>query len=67
MRAQIFTIGAGLKTTAAAGGAAAAGNLAHLPTDSLLLLVGGCPLVVGALGGAALEHLRVRTDRSEGY
>jgi MFS family permease len=59
LKAQIFSIGAGVKTTAAAGGAALAGTLAHLPTVSLLVLVGACPMLAAALGALTLKHVRV--------
>lgn len=52
-RAQVFTLGAGLKLTAAATGVTAAGALAHEPTATQLLLSAACPLLAGA-GGALL-------------
>jgi MFS family permease len=50
LRAQIFTLGAGIKTTAAAAGAALAGTVAHAPTATQLLLVAAAPILAGALG-----------------
>jgi predicted MFS family arabinose efflux permease len=55
-RAQVFTISAGLKTTAAAAGAALGGALAHLPVAAQLLLVAASPLLAAALGGLALAR-----------
>ena len=53
-RAQVFTISAGMKTTAAAAGAALAGTIAHLPLSHQLLMVASSPILAGALGGLAL-------------
>jgi MFS family permease len=55
VRAQVFTLGAGLKITAAAVGVATAGALAHTPTATQLLLSAACPLLAGALGAVALR------------
>jgi predicted MFS family arabinose efflux permease len=57
-QAQVFTISAGLKTTAAAAGAALGGALAHLPVPAQLLLVAASPLLAAALGGLALARNR---------
>jgi hypothetical protein len=54
LRAQVFTLGAGLKTTAAAAGAALAGAIALAPTATQLLLVGACPVAAGVVGGVLL-------------
>jgi MFS family permease len=54
VRAQVFTIGAGLKVTAAAAGAAVVGLLAGVPLPVQFLLVGLNPVVVGLLGLVAL-------------
>lgn len=54
LRAQVFTIGAGLKTTAAAAGAALACTLAHAPTATQLLLAASCPLLAGTAGAILL-------------
>ncbi len=43
LRAQVFAVGAGLKTTATAAGAALAGALTDLPAANQLLLVGATP------------------------
>jgi hypothetical protein len=53
VRTQVFTLGAGLKTTSTAAGSALAGLVAGWPTATQLLLVAACPLLA-ALGGAAL-------------
>ncbi|MYS23164.1 hypothetical protein GTW78_24130 [Streptomyces sp. SID4948] len=53
LRTQVFTLGAGLKSTAAAAGAAAAGAAAHLGPAVLLCTVGGLQLA-GAAAGACL-------------
>jgi MFS family permease len=52
LRTQVFTLGAGLKTTAAAAGAALAGVLANTSTSTQLLLAASCPLVAGVVGAA---------------
>jgi MFS family permease len=54
-RAQVFTLGAGLKITAAAMGVAIAGAIANLPAAPLMLLGAGCPLVAGAAGALLLR------------
>ena len=54
-RAQVFTLGAGLKITAAAVGVAAAGALAQVPTATQLLLSAACPLLAGAVGALLLR------------
>jgi hypothetical protein len=51
LQAQVFTIGAGLKTTAAAAGAALAGGLAGLPVTGQLLVAAAGPCLAG-IGGA---------------
>ncbi|MEN3304149.1 MAG: hypothetical protein V7603_351 [Micromonosporaceae bacterium] len=55
LRGQVFTLGAGAKITAAAGGAALAGTLANLPDPAQLLAVAGFPLLGGALGATLLS------------
>jgi hypothetical protein len=55
VRAQVFTLGAGLKITAAAAGVATAGTLAHAATATQLLLTAACPIVAGAVGALALS------------
>ncbi len=50
LRAQVFTIAAGLKTTTAAAGAGLAGALAQTATSTQLLLAAACPLLAGSLG-----------------
>jgi Major Facilitator Superfamily len=54
VRTQVFTIGAGLKVTASALGAALIGFAAGLPVATQLLLVAGSPLLAGVLGTALL-------------
>lgn len=55
LQASVFTLGAGLKISSAAAGAALAGAVAGLPTTILLLAVGAAPLVAGTVGLAALR------------
>ncbi|GIJ74760.1 MFS transporter [Virgisporangium ochraceum] len=55
VRAQVFTIAAGLKVTAAATGTAVVGLLADWPLPVLFLLVGLNPVVTGAVGLLALR------------
>jgi MFS family permease len=55
VRAQVFTLGAGLKITAAAVGVATAGALAHAATATQLLLTAACPILAGAVGAVALS------------
>ena len=59
LKAQVFTIGAGLKTTTAATGAALAGALAGLPVGLQLLVAASGPCLAGAGGALAL---RLRPD-----
>jgi MFS family permease len=54
VRAQVFTIGAGLKVTASALGAALIGFAAGLPVATQLLLVANSPLLAGVLGSVLL-------------
>jgi MFS family permease len=54
VRTQVFTIGAGLKVSASAVGAAVIGLLADLPTGTQLLLVAASPLLAGLLGTTLL-------------
>jgi MFS family permease len=56
VRTQIFTIGAGMKVTAAAAGAALAGLATGLGAGGLLLLVAACQLVAGLSGAALLRR-----------
>ncbi|MBG7704675.1 MFS transporter [Streptomyces sp. MC1] len=58
VRTQIFTLGAGLKSTFAAAGAAAAGALNGLGAGSLLLGTAACQVVAAVLGGALLTGRR---------
>ena len=55
VRAQVSTVAAGLKVTAAATGTAVAGLLADWPLPVLFLLVGLNPVVTGAVGLLALR------------
>jgi MFS family permease len=54
VRTQVFTIGAGLKVTASALGAALIGFAAGLPAATQLLLVASSPLLAGVLGTVLL-------------
>jgi hypothetical protein len=54
VRTQVFTIGAGLKVTASALGAALIGFAAGLPVAAQLLLVASSPLFAGILGTVLL-------------
>jgi Major Facilitator Superfamily len=55
VRAQVFTLGAGLKITAAAAGSALAGLAAGLSSSGLLLLVAAWPVLAGLGGVVALR------------
>jgi MFS family permease len=57
LRSQIFTLGAGAKITATAGGAALASTLTHTSINAQLALAGTIPVIAGALGILALRHL----------
>jgi hypothetical protein len=63
VRTQVFTIGAGLKVTASALGAALIGFAAGLPAAAQLLLVASSPLFAGILGTVLLTA-GARTDRA---
>lgn len=54
VRTQVFTIGAGLKVTASALGAALIGFAAGLPGAAQLLLAASSPLIAGILATVAL-------------
>jgi Major Facilitator Superfamily len=54
LRTQVFTIGAGLKVTASALGAALIGFTAGLPIAIQLIIVASSPLLAGALGAVLL-------------
>ncbi len=56
LRAQVFTIAAGLKTTTAAAGAGLAGALAQTATATQLLLAAACPVLAGILGLLLLQR-----------
>jgi MFS family permease len=64
-RAQVFAISAGLKTMAAAAGAAIGGSIAHIPSSTQLLVVGTSPILAGALGGLALAAGRKKEKPAE--
>ncbi|MFD4557865.1 MFS transporter [Streptomyces sp. NPDC058469] len=67
VRTQIFTLGAGLKSTFAAAGAAAAGALSGTGTVALLLGIAGCQAVAAALGAGLLAgHRAVPQEREAG-
>jgi MFS family permease len=57
-RTQVFTIGAGLKVTAAAAGAAAAGLATGLGAGTLLLLVAACQVVAAGTGALIMQSAR---------
>ena len=65
VRTQVFTIGAGLKVTASALGAALIGFAASLPVATQLLLVASSPLLAGILGTVFLT-VGTRPDRAQG-
>jgi MFS family permease len=56
VRTQVFTIGAGLKVTTAAAGAAVAGLVTGLGAGSLLLLVAASQVVAAAIGFLILRR-----------
>ncbi len=58
VRAQVFTIGAGLKITAAATGTAAVGLLSGAPIAVQFLVIGLNPVVTGLVGLAVLGPIR---------
>ena len=64
LRAQVFAVGAGVKTTAGACGAALAGLLAHLATSRQLLIAAAWPLAAGCLGLVALLVPHARAKRA---
>lgn len=64
LRAQTFTIGAGMKTTAAAAGAALAGLLSPTATALQLGLAAACPLAAGLVGALLLTALTRRQPRT---
>jgi len=66
LRAQVFAVGAGVKTTAGACGAALAGLLAHLATSSQLLVAASWPLAGGCLGLIALLVPQARASQAAG-
>jgi predicted MFS family arabinose efflux permease len=55
-QAQVFALGAGLKTTATAAGSALAGTMSGLPPASQLVLVGGSTAAAGVLGSLWLAR-----------
>jgi MFS family permease len=57
-RSQVFTLGAGLKITAAAAGSALAGLAAGLPSATQLLLLAACSVLAGVGGAVILRHVR---------
>ncbi|QHC25082.1 MFS transporter [Streptomyces sp. GS7] len=66
VRAQVFTLGAGLKITAAACGAALAGLAAPLPPPALLLAIAALQLagaLLHARGRSATHHSPGAADR----
>jgi hypothetical protein len=66
VRTQVFTLGAGFKTSSTAAGSALAGLMAGWSTGSQLVLVAACPFVA-ALGGAAGLRLIRRRATGRAY
>lgn len=68
LRTQIFTLGAGLKSTAAAAGAAGTGALGGLGAVPLLGMAAGAQIVAAGLGLVLLTHAprNVRRTRAGG-
>ncbi|MER7007830.1 MFS transporter [Dactylosporangium sp. NPDC000555] len=64
VRAQVFTIGAGLKITAAAAGTATIGLLAAVPLAVQFLIVGLNPIATGLIGLTVLRTLAKRPARA---
>ncbi|MET7686866.1 MFS transporter [Streptomyces sp. NPDC005483] len=64
VRTQIFTLGAGLKSTFAAAGAGAAGALSGLGAVSLMLGVAACQVIAGALAVVLLTGRRAGSNGS---
>jgi MFS family permease len=60
-RSQVFTLGAGAKITAAAGGAALASTITAMPTGGQLAIAGTIPIVAGIGGAIALHRLSHHT------
>jgi MFS family permease len=65
VRAQVFTIGAGLKITAAAAGTAAIGLLAGVPLAIQFLVVGLNPIATGLIGLTILRAFAKRPGRAK--
>ncbi|WP_431980921.1 MFS transporter [Streptomyces qinglanensis] len=65
-RAQVFTLGAGLKLTAGAAGTALVGALATLPPHSLLLLIAALQLAAAALLRGLRRSRPAPPDREPG-
>jgi hypothetical protein len=63
VRAQVFTIGAGLKVTAAALGAALIGLASQQTTSAQLLLVAASPILAGVLAVPVLHRHQHPRDR----
>ncbi|MDP9218927.1 MAG: MFS transporter [Actinomycetota bacterium] len=56
LRSQVFTLGAGVKITATAAGAAIGGAISPLPTGVQLAAAGGVHLLAAGLGGLVLRR-----------
>jgi hypothetical protein len=65
VRTQVFTLGAGLKTSSTAAGSALAGLVAGWSTGTQLLLVAACPFVAALGGAVGLRLTRGRGTRSD--
>ncbi|HEX3198801.1 MAG TPA: hypothetical protein VHR39_14735, partial [Propionibacteriaceae bacterium] len=67
VRTQVFTIGAGLKVTASALGAALIGFAAGLPAATQLILVASSPLLAGVLGTVLLTFRTSPDKAAQGH
>jgi MFS transporter len=67
LRAQVFSLGGGLKTSSAAVGAALAGTVAAAPVGLQLGLAAACPVLAGAAGWLWLARPRGRCEPAAGY
>ena len=67
VRTQVFTLGAGIKTSATAAGSALGGLLTTWPTATQLLLVAACPCLAAVGGAAGLRLARRPAAAMVGY
>lgn len=61
-RTQVFTLGASIKSTFAAGGAALAGGWQPAGSGSLVFAVAGCQVVAAVLGALLLRGRQAKAD-----